>query len=141
LKRPDAAAPLRAPANAFFVDLGNPHVVMLVNDLDGVALQNIAMELQKEPQFSAGTNVHVAMPLDPHTVAVRHWERGVGPTMACGSGAIASALVAIQRGAVSPPVTVQVPGGELTVQCDDGNVLLIGPAERVFDTEIELGNP
>jgi diaminopimelate epimerase len=61
--------------------------------------------------------------------------------MACGSGAIASAIVAIQRGAVSPPVTVQVPGGELTVQCDDGNVLLIGPAERVFDTEIELGNP
>lgn len=139
MKRPNAATPLRAHAGAFFVDLGNPHVVTLVRDLEDVALENLAMQLQKVPEFPDGTNVHVAMPLDAHTIAVRHWERGVGATLACGTGAVACACVAIEQNTVVAPVSVMVPGGELTVRLnEDGDVLLTGPAERVFDTELEF---
>ena len=70
---------------------------------------------------------------------VRHWERGVGLTMACGTGAVACAAVAIARRRVVSPVSVEVPGGRLTVEWDGrGDAFLTGPAIRVFDTEVEF---
>ena len=70
---------------------------------------------------------------------VAHWERGVGLTMACGTGAVACAAVAIASGMATSPVEVFVPGGRLVVEWDGtGNAYLTGPAVRVFDSEVGL---
>jgi diaminopimelate epimerase len=123
----------------WFVDLGNPHVVLVRSSVEGVDLEAIAQELQKDSRFPDGTNVHVVASEGRRTIRVAHWERGVGLTMACGTGAVACASVAIASRTATSPIEVFVPGGRLVVEWDGaGNAYLIGPAVRVFDTEVEL---
>lgn len=128
---------------ATIVDLGNPHVVIFETNagLDAFALdlELLASGYQRDPAFPNGANVHVAAPIDEHSISVRSWERGVGPTMACGTGAVACAAVAIEKRIVASPVNVFVPGGRLVVEWDgEGDATLVGPAVRVFDTEVEV---
>jgi diaminopimelate epimerase len=124
----------------WFVDLGNPHVVIVARSVDDVTLESVAEELQRDSRFPNGTNVHVAAPDGERGLRVRHWERGVGLTMACGTGAVACAAVAITNGAAVSPVEVFVPGGRLVVEWDGaGEARLTGPAIRVFDTEVDVG--
>lgn len=126
-------------ADAAFVSLGNPHVVLFVPSLDAVDLPAAAQELQGSAVFPGGTNVHVAVKTGTHSLDVRHWERGVGLTYACGTGAVACAAAGIARAAVRSPVDVRVPGGLLRVEWDGkGPAYLTGPAARVFDTQIEV---
>ncbi len=123
---------------ASFVDLGNPHVVAFVADVEAVDLESIAGGIQTEPALASGANVHVATLQSGNSMRVRHWERGVGLTLACGTGAVASAAVALQRGATSSPLEVRAPGGRLVVEWDgSGDAYLTGPAARVFDTDVE----
>ncbi len=129
---------LASIGDASFVDLGNPHVVILHSSVDAVDLENVARALQSDPAFPAGTNVHVVARHDERTIRVRHWERGAGMTMACGTGAVAAAAVAIDRHWVASPVEVLVPGGKLTIEWDGrDDAYLVGPAVRVFDTEVD----
>jgi diaminopimelate epimerase len=96
--------------------------------------------LQRDPRLPEGANVHVVALEDSGALRVRHWERGVGLTMACGTGAVACASVAIEQKRVFSPVSVDVPGGRLTVEWDGrGDTFLSGPAVRVFDTEVDFG--
>lgn len=133
-----AAIPGLGPMDGF-VEIGNPHVVLLRDDLDALDLQAVAEALQEDPRFTGGTNVHVAAKLSENALRVRHWERGVGPTLACGTGAVAVAAVAIKRAIAESPVQLFVPGGHLIVEWDgSGDAYLTGPAVRVFDAE--LGN-
>jgi diaminopimelate epimerase len=121
---------------AWFVDLGNPHVVLVREAADEGELGSYAHALQNDRRFPNGTNVHVVVPHDEH-LDVLHWERGVGPTRACGTGAVAAAEVAAHLRNHRTPVDVHVPGGKLTVEWDaDGNASLTGPAVRVFDTTV-----
>lgn len=120
-----------------FVDLGNPHVVIFRRRVDDLELTMVAERLQGAPLFTKGTNVHVAAVDGEDTLRVRHWERGVGLTMSCGTGAVACAAAAIDQSLVSSPVDVFVPGGKLIVEWDGIAIAyLTGPAVRVFDTEI-----
>jgi diaminopimelate epimerase len=126
-------------AEASFVDAGNPHVVIFRSNVEGFDLEGVAEALQHEPRFRGGTNVHVAARCGERALLVRHWERGVGLTAACGTGAVACASAAIVRGLVASPVEVFVPGGRLVVEWSgNGNANLIGPAVRVFDTEVSV---
>ena len=123
--------------NASFVTLGNPHVVLFATSFDDYDLDVTG------PKFNAqepgGINVHIAVKAANSRLLVRHWERGAGRTMACGTGAVAAAAAAIARGDVSSPVEVNVPGGRLMVEWDGtGEAFLSGPAERVFDTAITV---
>jgi diaminopimelate epimerase len=123
----------------WFVDLGNPHVVLVRSSGEGADLESIAEEFQKDSRFPDGTNVHVVALQGPRTIRVTHWERGVGLTMACGTGAVACAAVAIASDTATSPTEVVVPGGRLVVEWDGtGNAYLTGPAVRVFDTEVEF---
>jgi diaminopimelate epimerase len=124
---------------AAFVEIGNPHVVIFRDDVDAIDLESVADALQKETIFPAGTNVHVAAVCSERALRVRHWERGVGLTMACGTGAVACAAAGIARGLVSSPVEVFVPGGRLSVEWNAADALLTGPAIRVFDAEVNVG--
>jgi diaminopimelate epimerase len=123
----------------WFVDLGNPHVVLVRSSIDDVDLESIAQEIQTDWRFTNGTNVHLAELRDRRSMRVAHWERGVGLTMACGTGAVACAAVAIANGTATSPVEVFVPGGRLVVEWDGtGNAYLTGPAVRVFDAEVDF---
>ena len=126
-------------AGASYIDLGNPHVVFFVSDLESIDLPTLATGLQGNRRLSNGANVHLAAPIDERSLRVRHWERGVGLTMACGTGAVACAAAAIEKELIASPVDVFVPGGRLVVEWDGvGEASLIGPAVRVFDTEVSV---
>jgi diaminopimelate epimerase len=133
-----AVTPLPFLDGARFVDVGNPHVVLLRKRPDDVDLTLVAERLQDPKFFETGTNVHVAA-VRNDALRVRHWERGVGLTMACGTGAVACAAAAIEAKLVSSPVDVFVPGGRLVVEWDGcGGAYLTGPAVRVFDTDVRV---
>jgi diaminopimelate epimerase len=118
-------------STARFVIMGNPHVIIFERALD-------AIDLVATGQRMSDVNVHVAVPVDRHRIDVRHHERGVGLTYACGTGAAAAAAAAIESGLADSPVDVHVPGGRLRVEWDGVNeAFLTGPAVRVFDAEVE----
>ncbi len=130
---------LPAFPGAAFVEIGNPHVVLFRADVDTIDLETIAATLQEESALPAGANVHVAAERDG-VLRVRHWERGVGLTMACGTGAVACAAVALEQRGFRSPVEVVVPGGRLVVEWNgSGDANLTGAAVRVFDTEVSVG--
>jgi diaminopimelate epimerase len=134
-----SSEPVLFMEEARFVDVGNPHVVLFRERVDDVELTLVATRLQTAGGFPNGTNVHLAAVEGKNALRVRHWERGVGLTMACGTGAVACAAAAIDRRLVTSPVEVFVPGGRLSVQWDgSGQAFLTGPAVRVFDTAVRV---
>jgi diaminopimelate epimerase len=119
------------------VQVGNRHLVFFREEIDRFDLWAIGEAIQEEAAYPGGINVHLVEIEGPAELRVRHYERGVGLTMACGTGAVASAVASIARGDVKSPVLVRVPGGELTIECNgDGHAFMTGPAVHVFDTQI-----
>ncbi len=127
-------------SDAVEVDTGNPHLVLFRSGNE-IQLQPFGADLQSDPYFPQGTNVHLVHVVDGHTIEAVHYERGAGLTMACGTGAVASAAASIDRGLTASPVIVRVPGGELEIEWDGGEkAFMTGPAVHVFDTTIDLEN-
>jgi diaminopimelate epimerase len=123
----------------YAVSLGNPHIVIFVDDVEAVDLLRAGAALATHARFAQGTNVHFVQVLGPSALRVRHYERGVGPTQACGTGAVASAVAAIRVRGTRSPVAVDVPGGRLEVAWEPGaHARLTGPAEVVFERTLEL---
>jgi diaminopimelate epimerase len=121
------------------ISLGNPHIVIFVDDPATIDLAALGGALATHPRFPEGTNVHVGAALDRRTIAVRHFERGVGITKACGTGAVAAAVAAIEDGRVASPVRVEVPGGALEVEWSPGAAaFLSGPAEVEFERTLDV---
>jgi diaminopimelate epimerase len=121
------------------VSLGNPHAVIFVDDPDAIDLTRLGVEIEEHPRFPHGVNVHVARVVDRRTLRVRHFERGVGLTQACGTGAVACAVAAIVEHHADTPVTVHVPGGVLTVGWQPGaRAQLTGSASLEFERTIEV---
>ncbi|MCZ7630355.1 MAG: hypothetical protein M5U19_15540 [Microthrixaceae bacterium] len=114
------------------LDIGNPHLVLLVDEPEVVDLEVEGPALERA--YPDGINVHFVAVADPHHLVLRVWERGAGVTQACGSGAVA-AVVAADRwgllGASATPVRVTMPGGAATVELRDARALLTGPSEFV----------
>jgi diaminopimelate epimerase len=128
---------LTAPRSAVVV-VGNRHLVLFRESIEAFDLTELGRAAQTDPHFPDGINVHLANVEDSRMMRVRHYERGVGLTMACGTGSVACAAAAILEGVVASPVLVRVPGGELIVEWDGaGHAFMTGPAERVFDTTFE----
>jgi diaminopimelate epimerase len=111
------------------VDMGNPHAVAFVDDPSEVDVVAIGRALQ--PEFENGVNVEFVS-RNESGIAMRVWERGVGETMACGTGMAAAAVASMQRFDLEAPVSVSVPGGEGSIDLRDGTVWIIGPAEYSF---------
>jgi len=124
--------------NPFAVNVGNPHAVFFVADSDEVELARLGPQIENDPLFPSRVNVNVAS-LEDQAIRLRVWERGAGLTLACGTGACATAVAAISRGLASSPVEVRLPGGTLTVQWSRGSsILMSGPGTHVFTGEIAL---
>jgi diaminopimelate epimerase len=125
------------PAHAF-VSIGNPHMVLDVDDLAGYPLETEGPRLEHHAWFPERTNVEAIRVLDRHRLELRVWERGVGETQACGSGAVASAVAAVSSGRCASPVSVEMPGGQVEVEVEvDLSVSLIGTAERLYGAELD----
>lgn len=120
-----------------FVDAGNPHVVFGVDDVEKVDLDRDGRAW--DHHYPGGINVeYVAVGPGPDELTMRVWERGVGETMACGSGACAAAVAARHVGLIAGDrVAVHQPGGDAVVDLAGDGVLLSGPAEHVFSAEVE----
>ncbi len=115
-----------------YVGIGNPHVVIPVDDVGSFPLHEQGSALEHHPRFPERVNVEVVQPVGRQRVRMRVWERGVGETRACGTGACAVAVAAVLDGTATSPVTVETPGGELVVEVGgDRSVVLRGPARRV----------
>lgn len=122
------------------VSMGNPHAVLIVDDVDAAAVQRLGPRLERDPSFPAGVNVGFAEVLGDDHLRLRVWERGVGETAACGTGACA-AVVALQRlGLTGARVGVDLPGGRLEIEhIAGGTVTMTGPAVEVAHGTLDAG--
>ena len=122
------------------VSMGNPHCVIFVKHLDSLDVNGIGEAVEVDPMFPERTNVEFVKVMDSHTLRMRVWERGSGETLACGTGACAAAVAAVEAGLCpkGEDITVRVPGGDLVVKYTDEAVYLTGEAVKIFDGEIEI---
>lgn len=114
----------------FYLDTGVPHAVVFSNR----SLKTIGPFLEHHKIFSPQrTNVNLVKVLEDQTIQVQTWERGVGPTLACGTGAIAAACVLFQEKGHSLPIDIEMPGGKLQIKAHQNKLALIGEAKKVFE--------
>ncbi len=125
-------------ADPFCVNIGNPHAVFFVSNADAVDLARLGPLIEHDAVFPDRINVGVAHVTGPHSLRLRVWERGAGLTRACGTGACAAAVAAIRRKLVISPVTVSLPGGELSIAWNGGNIAMTGPATFVFSGTADI---
>jgi diaminopimelate epimerase len=120
------------------VNVGNPHVIFFVEDCDAVDLERLGPLIETDPLFPERINVNVASVSGPSHLRLRVWERGVGLTRACGTGACATAVSALHSRRVTSPVTVSLPGGDLIIEWAAGeSIRMTGPATHVFTGETD----
>ena len=137
LHLPLSRGPIGDPAAC---SMGNPHATFFVPDLSRVRLDTFGPSLERDPIFPEGANIGFAQILAPDRLHLLMWERGAGPTRACGSGACAALVNAHRRGLADRRATVSLPGGDLLVEWreGDGHVLMTGPVATAFSGELDL---
>ncbi len=130
--------PQEGPAGGIFVSMGNPHFVIFTDNVD--TAEELGPGLEKHPAFPQRCNIEFASILGNGDIRVRVWERGSGITMACGTGACATAVAAAVTGRAGRKSRIIMDGGILNIEWkeSDGHVYLTGPAEFVFDGETGL---
>ena len=136
------AAPLTIAGETWAVtcvSMGNPHAIIWVDDVDAAPVTTVGPLIETDPAFPKKTNVEFASVTAEGLIRLRVWERGVGETLACGTGACAAVVAASLAGLVDRAAAVELPGGELVVRWgEDGHVYMSGPAETVFTGTIAL---
>ena len=129
------SGPLQDPVA---VNMGNPHAVFFVDDAGAVPLETLGPELEHHPLFPERTNVEAAEIIGDDRIRLRVWERGAGITLACGSGACATAVAANLRGLAGRKVAVVLDGGELQIEWrEDGHVIMTGPVAVSFSGQLD----
>jgi diaminopimelate epimerase len=114
------------------VGVGNPHVVLMVEDVSKAEVAEIGPQIERDPLFPEGVNVEFAEVVDANRVRARVWERGVGETKASGTGATAAAYAARAAEGLGDMIVVELSGGELLVEFDEDGAWMVGPASIVF---------
>ncbi|MDE6496765.1 MAG: diaminopimelate epimerase [Duncaniella sp.] len=116
------------------VSMGNPHGVVFVDSLDTIDFDTLGPELERHPMWPDRANIELVEVVSRERLKMRVWERGSGETMACGTGACATAVAAALTGRADREVTVSLRGGDLRIKWgDDGHVYMTGPATEVFN--------
>jgi diaminopimelate epimerase len=119
------------------VNMGNPHAVFFVDDVESLPLAELGPPLEHHPLFPERANIGAAQLIGPDRLRLRVWERGAGLTRACGSGACAAAVAAARRGLTGRKVEVVLDGGSLVVEWrEDGHVEMTGPVATAFTGEL-----
>ena len=120
--------------------MGNPHCVVFKNDVETMDIEKIGPAFKTSKLFPERVNTEFIRVLDDHTLKMRVWERGSGETWACGTGACAAAVAAVENGFCpkGEEVTVKLKGGDLVIRYTDETVYLTGGAEKIYDGVVEL---
>jgi len=133
---------LRAEEQTFLcgaVSMGNPHCVMLVDNVQTAPVSEVGALLTQHDRFPKGANIGFMQLTGERSAQLRVFERGAGETRACGTGACAAAVWGILQGKLMSPATISLPGGSLTISWQrDQRVWMRGPAEHVYDGQITL---
>ncbi len=126
--------------NITCVSMGNPHCIVFCKNVDDIDIEKIGPMFEKNPIFPNGVNTEFIEIIDDNTLKMRVWERGSGETMACGTGACAAAVAAVENGYCkkNQEIKVKLKGGDLTIKYTDETVLMTGPAQKSFEGEIEI---
>ncbi len=123
------------------VSMGNPHAVIWVDDVDTAPVHTVGPIIETHPLFPAKTNVEFAQSVSDDHIRLRVWERGVGETLACGTGACATLVAAVLGCSVGREATIELPGGELRIRWDtDEHVYMTGPATEVYCGIVSIGD-
>ena len=122
------------------VSMGNPHCVVFVDQVENLNLEQLGPCFEKNPIFPEQVNTEFIRVLDPHTLQMRVWERGSGETWACGTGACAAAVAAVENGYCpkNEDITVHLVGGDLVIRYTDQTVYMTGEAVTAFEGEVEV---
>jgi diaminopimelate epimerase len=120
------------------LNVGNPHLVFFVDDVDAVPIEELGPGIEHDLAFPERINVNVAQ-VEGDGIRLKTWERGAGLTLACGTGACATAVAAIKTRRATSPVNVNMPGGSLTIAWSPGEpIRMRGTATHVFNGELDL---
>ena len=115
------------------VSMGNPHAITFVEDVNNIDITSYGPEVENNPVFPNRTNVEFVQIIDKNNIKVRVWERGVGETFACGTGACAAVVACGLNGNTDENVNVELPGGELEIEWGkDNHIYMKGPAKTIF---------
>lgn len=136
LAKPMDTAHLPLDGDPMAVGMGNPHAVFFVDDVNAVDVEARGRAVEFDPLFPQRTNVEFAEVRSRDEIRMRVWERGTGITLACGSGACATAVAAVERGLTERKVRMEVDGGWLTLDWRDDGVWMTGPTAHVFDATL-----
>ncbi len=122
------------------LSMGNPHCVVFEENVDALKLDVLGPVFEHHPIFPERVNTEFVKVIDAHTLKMRVWERGSGETWACGTGACAAAVAAVENGFCKKDtdITVRLKGGNLVIRYTDETVYMTGNAEKIFDGEIEI---
>jgi len=122
------------------VSMGNPHGVVFVDSVDDLDIEKLGPMFENHPMFPDRVNTEFIQVVDDHTIKMRVWERGAGETLACGTGACASAYASYLNKKTGKKVLVHLLGGDLQIEYDEEKhtIFMKGPATKVFDGEIDL---
>jgi len=122
------------------VSMGNPHAVLVVDDVDTAPVIELGSKLEKHPNFPNKANIGFMQIIDRNTIKLRVFERGVGETKACGTGACAAVVAGQQQGLLGEKVTAHLTGGDLTIHWQGpGHCLIMnGPTTHVYEGQIKL---
>lgn len=118
--------------------ISNPHAVLLVDNIDTAPVATLGPFIESHPRFGNRVNVGFMQVVNRHHIRLRVYERGVGETLSCGTGACAAVATGIRRGLLDSPVTVQTRGGLLTIEWDGTQLKMTGPATTVFSGQIDI---
>lgn len=123
------------------VSMGNPHVVIFEDNLEMFPVSRYGPAIETHKSFPKRTNVHFVKVCNPSEIIVRTWERGAGETLACGTGACACVVASVLNDKTGRNVEVHLPGGDLRIEwTGDNRVMMTGPAEEVFEGEINIAS-
>ena len=118
----------------YAVGMGNPHLIFFIKDINKLSLSLLGPIFENNKLFPEKTNVHFSQIIDRDNIKVRVWERGAGPTLACGTGACAVHVAALKLGLCNSETTINLPGGNLKIKWSrlDDEILMTGYAKKVF---------
>lgn len=118
--------------------ISNPHAVLLVDNINTAPVATLGPFIESHPRFGNRVNVGFMQVVNRHHIRLRVYERGVGETLSCGTGACAAVATGIRRGLLDSPVTVQTRGGLLTIEWNGTQLKMTGPATTVFSGQIDI---
>jgi len=121
------------------LSMGNPHAVILLDNIENIEIHKTAKDIQNSGYFPEGVNVGFMKINSPNDISLRVFERGVGETQACGTGACAAVVFGVENDLLDNKVRVSLPGGNLEISYEKGSdVLMTGPAQFVFEGSVEV---